>query len=94
MEYVRIPQRRIGVLIGPDGATRKEFEEATGCALEIDSRTGIVHVTIPEGGDALLGLPLQLLRMNSKLRSKLYSKRPRLKTHHRRCCMLPSASRP
>ena len=58
MEYVRIPQRRIGVLIGPDGATRKEFEEATGCALEIDSRTGIVHVTLPEGGDALLGLQL------------------------------------
>ena len=58
MEYVRIPQRRIGVLIGSDGATRKEFEEATGCTLEIDSRTGIVHVTIPEGGDALLGLQL------------------------------------
>ena len=58
MEYVRIPQRRIGVLIGPDGATRKEFEVATGCGLEIDSRTGIVHVTVPEGRDALLGLQL------------------------------------
>ena len=33
MEYVRIPQRRIGVLIGHDGETRKEFEVATGCTI-------------------------------------------------------------
>ena len=50
MEYVRIPQRRIGVLIGHDGETRKEFEVATGCTLEIDSRTGIVRVVQPERG--------------------------------------------
>jgi ribosomal RNA assembly protein len=58
VEYVRIPQRRIGVLIGPDGETRKEFEVATGCTLEIDSRTGIVRVVQPERGDALLALQL------------------------------------
>ena len=58
MEYVRIPQRRIGVLIGHDGETRKEFEVATGCTLEIDSRTGIVRVVQPERGDALLALQL------------------------------------
>ena len=33
MEYVRIPQRRIGVLIGHDGETRKEFEVLSQLAL-------------------------------------------------------------
>ncbi len=58
MEYMRIPRDRIGVLVGPDGATRTRLEERSGCGLEVGS-DGMVHVVVPEGGDQLKGLQLR-----------------------------------
>ncbi|HYM41052.1 MAG TPA: KH domain-containing protein [Thermoplasmata archaeon] len=48
MLYARLPQDRLGVLIGPEGATKKRLEQRTGTHLEIDSATG--EVTIDETG--------------------------------------------
>lgn len=56
MLYVRIPMDRLGVLIGPEGRTKKSLEEKTGVRLDVDSKTG--EVTIDESGieDPSLGL--------------------------------------
>ena len=56
MLYARIPQDRLGVLIGPEGGTKKRLEDQTGARLEIDSATG--EVTIDEAGaqDPVLAL--------------------------------------
>jgi ribosomal RNA assembly protein len=43
-EFVRIPQRRIPVLIGRDGKTKKEIEDLLGVELNIDSEEGVVTV--------------------------------------------------
>ncbi len=45
--YSRVPTDRIGVLIGPEGQTKRRLQEATGTSMEIDSQTG--DVTIDEG---------------------------------------------
>lgn len=50
MLYARIPTERIGVLIGPDGATKERLQEATGTRIAVDSTTG--EVTIDESGAA------------------------------------------
>ena len=46
MLYARIPQERIGVLIGPGGETKRLLERASGVQILIDSDTG--EVTIDE----------------------------------------------
>jgi ribosomal RNA assembly protein len=50
MLYARIPQERIGVLIGPGGDTKRRLEEFTGTKLLIDSESG--EVTVDESGAA------------------------------------------
>lgn len=56
MLYARLPQDRVGVLIGPEGGTKKRLEERTGTRIEVDSATG--EVTIDEAGakDPVLAL--------------------------------------
>lgn len=56
MLYARISAERIGVLIGPDGATKERLQEATGTRIAVDSATG--EVTIDETGvvDPVLAL--------------------------------------
>ena len=56
MLYARLPQDRLGVLIGPEGGTKKRLERQTGTRLEVDSETG--DVTIDESGaqDPVLAL--------------------------------------
>lgn len=46
--YARIPEDRIGVLIGPGGRTRREIAEATGATVEIDADEGDVTVSGPD----------------------------------------------
>ena len=46
MLYARIPQERIGVLIGPGGGTKRRLEGDTGVKILIDSESG--EVTIDE----------------------------------------------
>ncbi|RLG37897.1 MAG: RNA-processing protein [Candidatus Alkanophagales archaeon] len=42
--YVRIPQDRIGVLIGKGGSTKAELESRTSSRIEVDSRDGSVVI--------------------------------------------------
>jgi ribosomal RNA assembly protein len=51
-EFVRIPQRRIPVLIGKDGKIKREIETLLGIRLDIDSEDGVV--TIKNVGDDVL----------------------------------------
>lgn len=50
MLYARISAERIGVLIGPEGATKERLQETTGTRISVDSATG--EVTIDESGVA------------------------------------------
>jgi len=56
MLYARIPQDRLGVLIGPEGGTKRRLEDRTGTQVLIDSESG--EVTIDEAGvqDPVLAL--------------------------------------
>ena len=45
MQEIKVTGNRIGVLIGKNGATKKELEEKTKTAISIDSKEGIVQVT-------------------------------------------------
>jgi len=48
---IKIPEDRIGVLIGKEGEVKKRIESVTGCKIEIDSKNGIVK--IKRGDDAV-----------------------------------------
>ncbi|MDR3102270.1 MAG: KH domain-containing protein [Methanocalculaceae archaeon] len=50
-QEVKIPNDRIGVIIGKHGNTRKHLEKLLGVTLEIDSRDGLVSIETEE--DAL-----------------------------------------
>jgi len=54
MQHVKIPQDRIGVLIGEGGETMREIENRADVRLDIDSENG--SVSIDKTGDPLLGL--------------------------------------
>lgn len=47
-ETVRVPARRIAVLIGKNGETKREIEKKTGTKISIDSKEGIVEVESKE----------------------------------------------
>jgi len=44
-ELIKVPEERIGALIGPKGKTRREIEKKTKATVMIDSGTGEVTVT-------------------------------------------------
>jgi len=46
--FLRIPKERVGVLIGPEGKTKKSIEEKLLVELQIDSETGGVTVMLAE----------------------------------------------
>jgi ribosomal RNA assembly protein len=54
MQHVKIPQDRIGVLIGEGGETMREIEDRAEVRLDIDSENG--SVAIDQVGDPVLGL--------------------------------------
>ena len=43
--FVKIPQERVGVLIGPDGRTKEAIEKKLSVSLQIDSQAGDVTIT-------------------------------------------------
>jgi ribosomal RNA assembly protein len=57
--YARMPQDRVGVLIGPEGDTKRRLEERTGTHLNVDSESG--EVVIDEAGavDPVMALKAQ-----------------------------------
>jgi ribosomal RNA assembly protein len=56
MRYVRIPSERLGVVIGPDGRTRKQIEKRTGVKLIVDSTENEVRIDDSEPSDPLAPL--------------------------------------
>ncbi len=50
MHELKIPKARIAVVIGKNGATKKELEELTGTDIHVDSKEGIVTI---EGKDPI-----------------------------------------
>ncbi|MFB6234155.1 MAG: pre-rRNA-processing protein PNO1 [Halopenitus sp.] len=54
MQHVKVPQDRIGVLIGEGGETMREVEERAEVRLDIDSESG--SVAIEEAGDPVTAL--------------------------------------
>lgn len=49
--FLRIPEDRVGVLIGPSGGTKKEIERRTGVQLTIDGPEGEVEILSPNADD-------------------------------------------
>ncbi len=46
--YARIPEDRVGVLIGPGGRTKRDIQDGTGAALAIDAGEGEVEIRAPD----------------------------------------------
>lgn len=44
-EYLKIPRERVGAVIGKQGITKEEIENATKTSIEIDSETGSVSIS-------------------------------------------------
>jgi ribosomal RNA assembly protein len=59
MLYVRIPQERIGVLIGPAGETKRRLEAETGVKIIIDSESGEVTVDESTAKDVFLAVKVR-----------------------------------
>jgi ribosomal RNA assembly protein len=49
--FLKIPKERVGVLIGPEGKTKKHAEEKLKVELQIDSEAGDVTITMAENAD-------------------------------------------
>ncbi|HEX9567797.1 MAG TPA: KH domain-containing protein [Thermoplasmata archaeon] len=56
MLYARISAERIGVLIGPEGATKDRLQKATGTRISVDSASGEVTIDHAEAQDPVLAL--------------------------------------
>ncbi len=54
MQHVKVPQDRIGVLIGEGGSTLREIESRAEVRLDVDSENG--SVAIDSVGDPVLGM--------------------------------------
>jgi len=59
MKYIRIPQDRIGVLIGQKGETKKQIEIVSGVKLKIDSEQGEIEIDDHETKDPLIPLKIE-----------------------------------
>ena len=55
-DYLKIPQNRIGALIGNKGDVKKSIEKATETILDIDSEDGTVYITPQENMSDPLGV--------------------------------------
>lgn len=60
--HIKIPEERVGVLIGPDGSIKKLIEEKSKTLLEIDSESGTVTVESSED-------PLMVMRVSDLVRA-------------------------
>jgi len=56
MFYARISAERIGVLIGPEGVTKRRLEEATGTRVAVDSTSGEVTIDESTAADPVLAI--------------------------------------
>jgi ribosomal RNA assembly protein len=51
--FLRIPEDRVGVAIGPGGRTKHELEQMTGTQIDVDAEQGEVRVASPDDGDPI-----------------------------------------
>lgn len=56
IEGIRIPQRRVGVLVGHEGATLKEIRDRSGVVVRVDSESGDVAFDDTKAYDAGLAV--------------------------------------
>ncbi|MBE0516990.1 MAG: RNA-processing protein [Methanophagales archaeon] len=63
-QHVKIPQDRIGVLIGPKGVVKEDIEKKSASRITVDSNEGEVYIEGVEGGD-----PLKALRVAEVIRA-------------------------
>ena len=49
--FLKIPRERVGVLIGPEGKTKKHIEEKLKVGLQIDGEAGDVSIALAENAD-------------------------------------------
>ncbi len=49
--FLKIPKERVGVLIGPEGETKKHLEKALSIELQIDSEAGDITITPAKGSN-------------------------------------------
>jgi ribosomal RNA assembly protein len=47
--FIKIPKERVGVVIGPEGRTKKSIEDRLSVGLQIDSESGDVNILMKEG---------------------------------------------
>ena len=47
--FIKIPKERVGVVIGPEGRTKKSIEDRLSVELQIDSEAGDVNILMKEG---------------------------------------------
>jgi ribosomal RNA assembly protein len=64
MRYLKIPIERVGVLIGPNGETKKHLEQVSNVRIEIDSSEGEVTIDEKNAKD-----PLSALKVESIIRA-------------------------
>ena len=55
-EYIKIPQKRVGALIGSKGEVKKTIEKATGTYIDINSDDGAVDISPREDMEDPLGV--------------------------------------
>ena len=55
-DYLKIPQNRVGALIGTNGEVKKSIENLTGTILDIDSDDGTVYISPREDMEDPLGV--------------------------------------
>ena len=55
-EHFKIPDDRIGVLIGTEGETKSRIEDLAGVSVEVDSESGAVSVTRGDDADPVRSL--------------------------------------
>jgi ribosomal RNA assembly protein len=53
MLELKVPDDRVGALIGREGEIKKRIEESTGCRIRINSRTGVVTIECSNSIDFL-----------------------------------------
>ena len=59
VHLVKIPQNRVGALIGPEGKTKAELEQRSGCRLHIDGETGEVSIEDEKAFEPILVLKVR-----------------------------------
>ena len=59
VHLVKIPQNRVGALIGPDGKTKAELEQRSGCRIHVESETGEVSIEDEKAFEPILALKVR-----------------------------------